>query len=231
MRSFVAFLGAALLVASPATAHIARPDATPVAAATGADDRGGGERLVEVSTASDNGIPQVKAIAAFGPFRVIDAGHAALVRETDTASPDAFTAMLKAFPGIRTIQLIECPGTLDDVANLRLGRMIRARGLDTEVPDGGSVRSGAVELFLAGAHRKVDPQAEFAVHSWRDDQGREPRDVPAADPVNKTYIAYYRQMGLTPANAEAFYALTNSVPNEDALWLKKADIAKYVTVD
>jgi len=55
--------------------------------------------------------------------------------------------------------------------------------------------------------------------------------VPEADPVNRTYIAYYRQMGLTPEKAAAFYALTNSVPNEDALWLTKADIAKYVPVD
>lgn len=228
MRSFLAFLGAALLVASPASAHIARPQAVSAAAA---DDRDGGERLVEVAGTSDDAVPEVRGIAAFGPFRVIDAGHAALVRETDSASPAAFAEMLRAWPGIRTIRFVECPGTLDDVANLRLGRMIRERGLDTEVPDGGSVRSGAVELFLAGAHRKVDPEAEFAVHSWRDEHGREPRDVPAADPVNRTYIAYYRQMGLTPANAEAFYALTNSVSNDDALWLKKADIAKYVTVE
>jgi hypothetical protein len=109
--------------------------------------------------------------------------------------------------------------------------MIRARGLDTDVPDGGSVRSGAVELFLAGLHRRADDDADFAVHSWRDDTGREPRDVPAADPVNRTYIAYYQQMGLTAEKAAAFYALTNSVRNEDALWLKKADIAKFAAID
>lgn len=231
MRSLLALLGAALLVASPATAHIAPSGVTPTDTAATADDRGGGERLVETSTAPEEAVPTIRGIAAFGPFRVLDAGHAALMRETDSASPDAFTAMLDAYPGIRTIELIECPGTLDDVANLRLGRMIRARGMDTEVPDGGSVRSGAVELFLAGAHRKVAPEAEFAVHSWRDEDGREPADVPAADPVNQTYIAYYRQMGLTPTNAEAFYALTNSVPNDDALWLRKADIARYVSVE
>jgi len=59
--------------------------------------------------------------------------------------------MLNAYPGIRTIEFVECPGTLDDVANLQLGRMIRARGLDTDVPDGGSVRSGACSPRRAAA--------------------------------------------------------------------------------
>ena len=230
MRTFLATCSLALaLAACPAHAHIARAGAV-AETASDAGDRNGGERLLEVTTAEAD-VPDVKAIAAYGPFRVIDTGHAALVRETDSGSPEAFKAMLQAYPGIRTIEFIECPGTLDDVANLQLGRMIRARGLDTDVPDGGSVRSGAVELFLAGLHRHADDDADFAVHSWRDDTGRQPSDVPAADPVNRTYIAYYQQMGLTAEKAAAFYALTNSVPNEAALWLKKADIAKFATVD
>jgi hypothetical protein len=237
MRKFLVSCTAALaLAACPAHAHIARLGAAAVEtvseqASDDSTDHGGGERLVESATQTDNGAPEVRAIAAFGPFRVIDTARAALVRETDSSSPAAFKAMLTAYPGIRTIEFIECPGTLDDVANLQLGRMIRARGLDTDVPDGGSVRSGAVELFLAGLHRRADDDADFAVHSWRDDTGREPRDVPAADPVNRTYIAYYQQMGLTAEKAAAFYALTNSVRNEDALWLKKADIAKFAAID
>ena len=241
MKRFLVSCSAALaLAACPAHAHIARPGSTAAqtvdAVIEETPDHSGGERLLEIAAASEQGAPDfkspdLKSIAAFGPFRVIDTGRAALVRETDSASPAAFKAMLRAYPGIRTIEFVECPGTLDDVANLQLGRMIRARGLDTEVPDGGSVRSGAVELFLAGLHRRADADADFAVHSWRDDTGRQPSDVPEADPVNRTYIAYYRQMGLTPEKAEAFYALTNSVPNEQALWLKKADIAKFAAVD
>ena len=238
MRTLLAFCSVALaLAACPVHAHIARAgvvsaESQSVELATeGPADRNGGERLLESNVETESSAPDDRAIAAFGPFRVIDTGRAALVRETDSASPDAFRAMLRAYPGIRTLEFVECPGTLDDVANLQLGRMIRARGLDTEVPDGGSVRSGAVELFLAGLHRRADADADFAVHSWRDDTGRQPNDVPTADPVNRTYIAYYRQMGLTAEKAEAFYALTNSVPNEAALWLKKADIVKFASVD
>lgn len=173
----------------------------------------------------------VPAIAAFGPFRVIDPARAALVGETDSLSPSDFQAMLRAYPGIAVLELVDCPGTLDDTANLRLGRMIRARGLATHVPADGSVRSGAVELFLAGAVRSAEPTAEFAVHSWLDTEGREAGDFSADDPVNRTYLAYYREMGLTPDNAAAFYALTNSVPNETALWLRPADIARYTALN
>ena len=67
------------------------------------------------------------------------------------------------------LEMIEAPGTEDDRANLRLGRLIRARGIATHVPAGGSVRSGGVELFLAGTRRIADPGAEFAVHAWADE--------------------------------------------------------------
>ena len=79
--------------------------------------------------------------------------------------------------------------------------MIRAAGIATYVPEGGSVRSGGVELFLAGAQRRADPRAEFAVHSWADVDGREATDYAATAPENAKYLAYYRQMGLSDAEA------------------------------
>jgi len=172
-----------------------------------------------------------RGIAAFGPFRVLDATRAALVDVTDSASPAQFAAMVKAYPGISLIEMIECPGTEDDRANLRLGRMIRARGIATLVPAGGSVRSGGVELFLAGARRIADPAAEFAVHSWADEEGREARDYPADAPENRAYLDYYRDMGMAPAQAQAFYAMTNSVPFSDAKWLSGAEMARWVSLN
>lgn len=184
---------------------------------------GGGERSIFLPSEAS-----VPAQPAYGPFRVLDAGRAALVGVTDARSPDAFAAMLREHPGIGLIEMIECPGTEDDRANLRLGRMIRAAGLATHVPAGGSVRSGAVELFLAGARRSVDPRAEFAVHAWMDEDGLEATDYAASAPDNRKYLDYYRQMGMSAARARAFYALTNSVPHDGALWLTGAQMARWV---
>ena len=172
---------------------------------------------------------QPRGIASFGPFRVLDGKRAALVASTDAASPDAFAAMMAAFPGLEVIEFADAPGTSHDLANLRLGRAIRAAGLATHVPAGGSARSGAVELFLAGKHRTLDPQALFAVHSWRDERGREPADFAPDAPENRLYLDYYAEMGMTADEARAFYAMTNSVPHSGALWLQGEDMARWIT--
>ncbi|MBP6362459.1 MAG: alpha/beta hydrolase [Novosphingobium sp.] len=189
-------------------------------------DEGGSERFVGNAPAA---IPQ--GIARFGPFRVLDGTRAAMVDATDSASPAQFQAMMAAHPGISMIEMIEVPGTEDDRANLKLGRMIRARGLTTYVPAGGSVRSGGVELFLAGKVRIADPGAEFAVHAWADEDGREATDYPADAPENRAYVDYYVEMGMPAAQARSFYAMTNSVPNGDAKWLTGSDMGKWVVLD
>ncbi len=187
----------------------------------------GGDRLVEAVVAA----PMPRGIAAYGPFRVLDGTRAALVDVTDQATPGQFAAMLRDYPGIAMLVMIECPGTEDDRANLRLGRMIHARGIATHVPAGGSVRSGGVELFLAGARRFADPGAEFAVHAWADEDGREPDDFAADAPQNHAYLDYYREMGMSSSQAANFYAMTNSVPNADAKWMGAEDMARWVKLD
>lgn len=167
----------------------------------------------------------------FGPFRVAAPDRAELNGSIETDTPGQFAAMLRAYPGIRRIDMIDCPGTDDDEANLALARMVRKAGIATNVPDGGSVRSGGVELFLAGVRRSAGPQAEFAVHSWIDEDGLEPDDYADSDPVNQEYVAYYREMGMSDDKAKAFYALTNSVPHDDALYLRPRDIAAYIPLD
>lgn len=180
-----------------------------------------------VSTVPPAELP--RAIASYGPFRVIDATRAALVGVTGDGSPAAFAAMLRNHPGIATLEMIECPGTENDRANLQLGRMIRAAGLQTHVPRGGSVRSGAVELFLAGATRRIDEGAEFAVHAWMDETGHQAHDYDADSPENRKYLAYYREMGLEADRAAAFYAMTNSVPFSGTRWLDATEMRRWLS--
>jgi hypothetical protein len=172
------------------------------------------------------GAVEREAIAAYGPFRVLDANTAAVVDVTDEASPAEFQTMLRDYPQLATLRFVDCPGTYDDRANLAVGRLIRAAGLMTEVPAGGSVRSGGVELVLAGVEQEIDDRAEFAVHAWLDEDGREAGDYGSESPEHRKYLAYYRDMGLE--DAEAFYAMTNSVPFEDALWLSGSEMRRWL---
>ncbi len=168
--------------------------------------------------------------AQFGPFAVISAGTAQLVGVTDGSSPAAFLAMIEAYPAIRVLELVDCPGTRDDIANLRLGRMIRQHGIATVAPSGASVRSGAVDIFLAGATRRAAADARFAVHSWLSADGRDASAAHADDPARAAYERYYRDMGLSAADARAFYALTVSVPNNRTLQLAPRDLARFAKV-
>ncbi len=167
-------------------------------------------------------------LAQYGPFLVIDETRAALVGSTDVASPRQFDAMLRDYPRLAVMELVDAPGTSHDLANLALGRKIRAAGLETHVPAGGSVRSGAVELFLAGTRQSIAPGATFAVHSWMDTRGLEPRHFAEDAPENRLYLDYYVEMGMAPDHARAFYAMTNSVPHSGALWLDADTMQRWV---
>lgn len=185
-------------------------------------------RFVAARPSAVEPAPIPQGIARFGPFRVLDDGRAAMVDVSDSRSPAQFAAMLRAFPGIRRLDLVEVPGTEDDRANLALGRMIRAHGIATHVPAGGSVRSGGVELFVAGVAHTADPGAEFAVHAWEDEDGRGPRDYPMSAPENRAYLDYYRDMGLSPTEAAAFYAMTNAAPFEAARFMNTAQMGQWL---
>lgn len=169
--------------------------------------------------------------ASYGPFRVLDERHAAMVDATDSRSPAQFRAMLRDHPGIAMLEMIDCPGTEDDRANLELGRMIRAQAITTHVPGNGWVASGAVEVFLAGIHRSIEPGARFAVHSWEDDRGRGPRDYSPEAPENRAYISYYRSMGMSERDARAFYDMTNSAPFSRPRILSAAEMVRWAMLE
>lgn len=176
-------------------------------------------RIPEIRSSSSQPTHHAFRTTRYGPFRVTDDGRALLVGATDISTPEQFEEMIRDHPGVRQLDFIEAPGTLDDRANLRLGRMIREAGLTTHVPAEGSVRSGAVELFLAGTRRSMDDGAEFAVHSWQDKAGNEANDFGDDAAEHRRYLDYYRAMGFDDVQARSFYAFTNSVAHADALWL------------
>ena len=185
---------------------------------------GKSSRFAEIIT-SEGFVPSRTPIASYGPFHLVTADTVEMIGTVDSATPRQFAALLAAHPTVRHLVMVECPGSIDEDANHILARAVRRAGLTTRVPDGGSVRSGAVDLFLAGVERSAAASAEFGVHSWRDEDGYEPRDFAANDPVHAEYLSYYREMGLSDAGARNFYALTNSVGFDSVRTLHANDMA------
>ncbi len=178
---------------------------------------------------SETSWPSGEATSAprYGPFTVVAADTVEMSGTVDNLTPGRFRKMMAAYPGIRRIEMIDCAGSVDEEANLQLARMVRRAGISTHVPAHGSVRSGAVELFLAGVRHTADDGAEFVVHSWMDEDGLEANDYPPSDPVHAEYLNYYTEMGVPADTARKFYAMTNSVPFDSQLALSRADIQAY----
>jgi len=237
MRSLVAlFLALVTLLASPSVAQVVSVETWveewDQAAQQWVRVEDGANRLARSPFVEHAASPaENAALANYGPFRVIDQDHADLVGTTDRASPADFGAMLADYPSINTLRLIEAPGTDDDRANMRVARMIRAANITTHVPKGGSVRSGAVELFLAGAERRIDDGAEFAVHSWIDSRGRQPQDFAEDSLPNRMYLDFYQEMGMSREDARAFYGMTNSVGFADAKWLTAQEMRGWIGLE
>lgn len=246
IRTLLVALCAALVALAPAQAQQVVTVTTTTTVWTYADEDEGGDdfALLDGDALAQDEEPALRryapspalvatsgrAQARFGPFAVIDATTVRMAGDVTSATPRQFAAMMAAWPTLKRIEMVDCPGSLDEDANLTLARAIRRAGMETVVPSGGSVRSGAVELWLAGVTRRAAPDAEFGVHSWADEYGREANDYPASDPVHAEYLGYYREMGMDDAKARAFYALTNATPFDDVRYLTRDDMARFITL-
>jgi hypothetical protein len=107
MRSLAALLiGLFAFVASPLAAQeiFFEEFSYEVVEMDGAHPAGGGERYVQTRPA-----PVPDGIATYGPFRVLDGSRAALVDVTDSYSLASFRAMLRDYPQIGLIEMIDCP--------------------------------------------------------------------------------------------------------------------------
>lgn len=182
---------------------------------------------VDENTVDEAAITPSRApIYAAGPFFLVSADTVEMIGTVDSDSPAAFARMLARYPTIRRLVMVDCPGSVDEDANRLIARAVRRAGLITIVPAGGSVRSGAVDLFLAGRERIAATNAEFGVHAWQDADGHGPADFAANDPVNQGYIDYYREMGMSIDAASRFYALTNATPFDSVRYLTANDMVR-----
>ncbi|HZG33222.1 MAG TPA: alpha/beta hydrolase, partial [Sphingopyxis sp.] len=81
-------------------------------------DLGGARRYAPAAGLAARG----HARARFGPFEVVDAATVRMAGDVDSATPREFAAMLAAYPGLRRLEMVDCPGSLDEAANLTLAR-------------------------------------------------------------------------------------------------------------
>ncbi len=145
----------------------------------------------------------------------------------DESTPAQVTRLINDHPQVTVIVMQDVEGSVDDEANVRASRMVRAQGYRTHVPSDGLIASGGTDFFVAGTTRTVEPGARVGVHSWADGNGTEGSELPETHPDHALYLNYYAEMGI-PAG---FYWFTlNAAPASDIYWMTEAELIQYSIV-
>ena len=138
-------------------------------------------------------------------------------------TPARIMRLLLEHPQVKTLVLVDVPGSMDDDSCLRASRLIRHHGLNTHVPTDGEIASGGVDMFCAGVHRTVEAGAMIGVHSWGG-AGESGATVPRNDESHQMYLEYGRQMGLP----DDFYWFTiDAASPQDIHWMTRSEMKQY----
>lgn len=161
------------------------------------------------------------------PFSIVNETTIRLNGDIDSNTEEAFDEILRQNPNTQLLVFGDAPGSADDEENLRVGRKLKQRGLNTHVEDGGSIASGAVDLFLAGTQRSLGANARVGVHSWSDGTN-DATDFPRNSAEHQFYIQYYKDIGFSDQWAEDFYFFTiNAASADDIHWMTAAELETY----
>lgn len=142
-------------------------------------------------------------------------------------SKKCFDELMTKYPNIKTINIINCDGSSDDETNLALSKDVHTRKMNIHLMDNGSIASGGVDFFLAGAQRTKGPNTKIGVHSWSDGN-KQATDYPVGHSNHLPYTDYYKTIGFTQQEAEDFYYFTINAATADGIhWMTDIEIIQY----
>lgn len=132
--------------------------------------------------------------------------------------------VIKENPQIKTIALVDVPGSLNDEVNFQMCRWIRDNNLNTYLYKDSHVASGGTDFFLAGKERYYEEGAKVGVHSWQDSTGTEAKDLPKDHEDHEMNRKYIEDM----LGKDDFYWYTiYAAPAEDIYYMTLEEIENY----
>ena len=161
------------------------------------------------------------------PLRFEVIGTTAIMTgDLTSSSPDKVERLLDTYPDLELIELLDCPGSVDDEAAFQAARLVRKARINTRVPENGEIYSGAVDFFIAGVQRMVIDGGIVGVHSWSDGS-MEGNELPTEDPEHDMYETYYKEMGIS----EDFYWFTlEAAAADDIHEMTREELVQYSVV-
>ena len=163
----------------------------------------------------------------YGIFSSRDANTALMNGTIGSNTPQHWDNFVAAFPDVNTLIMGNCPGSENDEANLVASRKMRTQNITIHLPSDAVIASGAVDMYLAGTTRTRESGSKIGVHSWSDGNN-DATAFEVGHANHQPYIEYYKEMGFSQADAEAFYYFTiNAAPANDVHWMTDAEIEQY----
>jgi hypothetical protein len=133
------------------------------------------------------------------------------------------TRVLRKNPDLRTVVLLDVPGSNDDHTNAQIIRLFRNAGLNTHLRSDSFVASGGTDLFLAGVQRTMRRGAVLGVHSWSDGR-HDGASFPKDSPEHRLLLDLYAELGIP---AEFYWFTLTAAPAEGMHYLTEAEILRF----
>lgn len=180
-----------------------------------------------IITLSITGCNKTGKVPKKGVFSLVNGQTIVLDGVINSKSLDNFNSLYSKHKSLKTVHIKNCDGSKDDDTNLKLSKRVHDLGLTTHLMENGSIASGGVDFFISGIKRTRGTNTKIGVHSWSGN-GQTATDFPVGHANHQPYIDYYKSVGLSDADAKAFYYFTiNSAPAESIHWMTDSEIEKY----
>ncbi len=177
----------------------------------------------------------------YGIFTVSDDGVTATVKGgiVDATLQD-FRKMLKAYPNLKTLNMVDVPGSSvsgdkNTDSALELGRLVYKNNINTHLVDNGFVASGGTDLLASGKKVSVGKNPKIGVHSWSGGLDGNPDGTAwdIKDDENhiehQKYLRYFQDIGFSAQKAKDFYFFTiRSAKAEDVHYMTREEINNYL---
>lgn len=143
-----------------------------------------------------------------------------------SGSPKAFTSLLAKYKNVKNLVLLNINGSVDDVSNLELGRLIRDNNIKTSLLSSSHVTSGGVDLYLAGNVREWAKGAKLGVHSWSNGV-KDGSEFPSNSDEHKKYLDYYKYLGV---NEEFYWFTLKAASSNDMHYMTLEELKRFAIV-
>ena len=137
---------------------------------------------------------------------------------------EAFVKKIKENPQVKTLVLMNLPGSINDEWNVKTCEFVYKNNFNTQVLDSSVIESGAVDLFAAGKKIFFTKGAKVGVHSWRGDDDKPALSYPKDDKAHKIFLELYKKINIDTA----FYWFTlRAAPAEEIHFMNENEIKQY----